>query len=288
VSTKMIQVKGLSHSYTNDDKYAVKNVSFEIAKGEIFGFLGPSGAGKSTVQNIMTGLLPIQTGEVLYDGRSIRDVEAKFYNQIGVSFEHPNLYSKLTALENLIYHSGLYDVPTEDPLKLLDMVGLRESANKKASNFSKGMKQRLVFARALMNNPKILFLDEPTSGLDPTTASKIKEVIYQKKKEGCTIFLTTHNMAAADELCDQVAFLYNGGIVAMDAPRKLKQQYGQKAMKVEYLEDGQLKSKLFFLDDPNDLHHFNQLIQSKQYETVHSQEATLEQIFIKLTGRGLE
>ncbi len=286
--TNMIKVKGLYHSYTNDDKYAVKDINFEITRGEIFGFLGPSGAGKSTVQNIMIGLLGLQTGEVLYEGRSIKEVKADFYNQIGVSFEHPNIYSKLTALENLIYHAGLFDVPTQDPMKLLDMVDLRESADKKASNFSKGMKQRLVFVRALINNPKILFLDEPTSGLDPSTASKIKDVIYQKKQEGCTIFLTTHNMAVADELCDRVAFLFNGSIVAMDSPRNLKLQYGQKAVKVEYLEKDQLKSKVFFLDNPDELNEFNGIISSKKFETIHSQEATLEQIFIKLTGRGLE
>lgn len=284
----IITVKGLYHSYTKNNQYAVKDINFDIAEGEIFGFLGPSGAGKSTVQNIMTGLLGLQTGEVLYDGQSIKDVQAELYNQIGVSFEHPNLYSKLTALENLIYHAGLYDVPTEDPMTLLEMVDLRESANKKASNFSKGMKQRLVFARALINNPKILFLDEPTSGLDPSTSKKIKDVIYQKKKEGCTIFLTTHNMAAADELCDRVAFLFNGGIVAMDSPRNLKLQYGQKAVKVEYLENDEIQSKLFFLDNSNDLNAFNQIVASKRFETIHSQEATLEQIFIKLTGRGLE
>lgn len=285
--SNMISVKGLHHSYTNNDQYAVKDINFEIPQGEIFGFLGPSGSGKSTVQNIMTGLLPLQTGEVLYEGKSIKDVKTDFYNQIGVSFEHPNLYSKLTALENLIFHAGLFDVPTKDPMELLEMVGLRESADKKASNFSKGMKQRLVFARALINNPKILFLDEPTSGLDPTTSKKIKDVIYQKKKEGCTIFLTTHNMAVADDLCDKVAFLFDGSIVAMDSPRKLKLHYGQKAVKVEYLVNDEIKSKLFYLDNPDERTQCNKMISSQNFETIHSQEATLEQIFIKLTGKGL-
>ncbi|AKL95757.1 ABC-type multidrug transport system, ATpase component [Clostridium aceticum] len=260
----------------------------KTAKGEIFGFLGPSGAGKSTVQNIMTGLLPLQKGDVLYEGQSLKEVSPDFYNQIGVSFEHPNLYSKLTAQENLVFFSGLFDTPTEDPIKLLDMVGLRESARKKAINFSKGMKQRLVFARALLNNPKILFLDEPTSGLDPTTANKIKGIIYQKKKEGCTIFLTTHNMMAADELCDRIAFLYNGKIVAMDSPRALKLQYGKKAVQVEYRDNKEIKSKLFFLNNKDELKAFNEIVSSQNVETIHTQEATLEQIFIKLTGRGLE
>jgi len=284
----MIKVSNLQHSYTNDNNYAVKDINFEIAEGEIFGFLGPSGSGKSTVQNIMTGLLPLQKGDVLYNGESLKNVSSSFYNQIGVSFEHPNLYSKLTAYENLLYFAGLFDVPTEDPLKLLDMVGLRDSAKKKTANFSKGMKQRLVFARALINKPKILFLDEPTSGLDPATANKVKEIIYQKKREGCTIFLTTHNMVAADELCDRVAFLYNGTIVAMDSPRNLKLEFGQKSILVEYRCDGEIKSKIFSLSNKEELKDFNEILSNQDVETIHTQEATLEQIFIKLTGRGLE
>ncbi len=167
------------------------------------------------------------------------------------------------------------------------MVGLREDGKKKASKFSKGMKQRLVFARSLINNPKILFLDEPTSGLDPTTANKIKDIIYKKKKEGCTIFLTTHNMAAADELCDRVAFLHDGKIVALDSPRKLKLQYGDKAVRVEYRDDKEIKSNLFFLNNKDELKAFNEIVNNRDVETIHTQEATLEQIFIKLTGRGL-
>lgn len=283
----MIEVKNLYHDYAGKGDYAVNNVSFSIEEGEIFGFLGPSGAGKSTVQNIMIGLLDLQKGNVNYNGKSIRNMGSDFFNRIGVSFEHPNLYTKLTGYENLRYYAGLFDVPTQDPVRLLDMVGLKDAAGKKASEYSKGMKQRLVFARAIINNPKILFLDEPLSGLDPTTASRIKDIIIQKKKEGCTIFLTTHNMFVADELCDRVAFINEGKIVAMDSPRNLKLKYGQKSVKLEYLENGKINSEILFLENEDDKELLKNLLYSKDIQTIHSQEATLEQIFIKLTGRGL-
>ncbi|MGE5586502.1 MAG: ABC transporter ATP-binding protein [Bacillota bacterium] len=283
----MIEVSHLFHDYTGEGRYAVSDVSFTISEGEIFGFLGPSGAGKSTVQNIMTGLLRLQEGEILYDGESVKALGSEFFNRIGVSFEHPNVYTKLTGFENLAYYAGLFDVPTQDPMKLLDMVGLREAAHRRAGAYSKGMKQRLVFARALINNPSIVFLDEPTSGLDPATASRIKDIIRQKQQEGCTVFLTTHNMFVADELCDRVAFLNEGRIVAMDSPRNLKLKYGEKSIKVEYREGGRVKSQVLFPEKEADRALLHDIIDRRDMLTIHSQEATLEQIFISLTGREL-
>ncbi len=283
----MISVKNLCHDYTGKGQYAINDVSFNIKKGEVFGFLGPSGAGKSTTQNIMTGLLKLQKGEVLYEDNSITKMKSEFYNNIGVSFEFHNLYTKLTGYENLKYFAGLFDVPTVDPMELLDMVGLRADANKRVANYSKGMRQRIVFARSLINNPKILYLDEPTSGLDPTTASQIRQLIKRKKEEGCTIFLTTHNMFAADDLCDRVAFLNEGKIVAMDTPRNLKMKHGEKSVAVEFAGEKGIKKSVFFLDNEEDKKQLNKIILNKQIQTIHSQEATLEQTFIKLTGRGL-
>lgn len=283
----MISVENLYHDYTGKEQYAVNDVSFNIKKGEVFGFLGPSGAGKSTTQNIMTGLLKLQKGEVLYEGNSITKMKSEFYNNIGVSFEFHNLYTKLTGYENLKYFAGLFDVPTTDPMELLDMVGLRADANKRVANYSKGMMQRIVFARSLINNPKMLYLDEPTSGLDPTTASQIRQLIKRKKEEGCTIFLTTHNMFAADDLCDRVAFLNEGKIVAMDTPRNLKMKHGEKSVVVEFAGEKGIKKSVFFLDNEEDKKQLNKIILNKEVQTIHSQEATLEQTFIKLTGRGL-
>ena len=283
----MIRVENVFHDYTGAGRFALKDVTFALDRGEIFGFLGPSGAGKSTMQNILTGLLKLQKGEVWYGNKSVRKLGADFFNSIGVSFEHPNLYNKLTGYENLKYYAGLFAVPTEDPMKLLERVNLRDDAHKRTGSFSKGMKQRLVFCRALINRPQILFLDEPTSGLDPATAELVKGVIREKQQEGCTIFLTTHNMFMADELCNRVAFLNEGVIAAMDSPKTLKLAYGEKSVKVEYTENNRSLSQIFFLDRPEDRELFHRLVDGRQIQTVHSQEATLEQIFIKLTGRGL-
>ncbi len=283
----MIDVKNLCHDYEGKGQLAVNHVTFHIEKGQIFGFLGPSGAGKSTVQNIMTGLLNLQQGEISYEGQDIRTVRTSFFNTIGVSFEHPYLYTKLSGYENLKYYAGLFDVRTEDPLKLLDKVGLGQAAHKSAGSYSKGMKQRLVFARALLNNPRILFLDEPLSGLDPATAKVIKDIIQDKSDSGTTIFLTTHNMYVADELCHQVAFLHAGKIVAMDTPRDLKLRYGERSVKVEYLEKNKVHSEILFTDQEKDKKQLQKLLDEKTIQTIHSQEASLEQIFIKMTGRGL-
>lgn len=283
----MIVVKDLYHDYEGKGTKAVDGVSFEIPDGAIFGFLGPSGAGKSTVQGIMTGLLKLQDGSVRYDGRDIGAMGREFFERIGVSFEHPNLYGKLTGYENLKYFAGLYKGPTEDPSELLELVGLSDAAGRRAAAYSKGMKQRLVFARALINRPSILFLDEPTSGLDPATSERIKALILRKRDEGCTVFLTTHNMRDADKLCDTVAFLNAGKIVAMDAPRELKLKYGSQSIKVERRTDGRVEAETLFPAREADRARLSELVASGKAETIHSQEASLEEIFIRLTGRGL-
>ena len=283
----MITVRDLSHDYEGKGRYAVFNVGFAIPDGKIFGFLGPSGSGKSTVQNIMTALLPIQNGDIEYDGLSVRDLKPSFFNTVGYSFELPNLYSKLTGYENLKFFAGLFTAETDDPLRVLDAVGLKQDANKRVGRYSKGMKQRLLFARSIINKPSILFLDEPMSGLDPTTSARIKEIILEKRAAGVTIFLTTHNMYAADELCDEVAFLHEGKIIAKDTPRNLKLAHGEKSVRVEYKTNGELATELFFPDKEEDARRLHELLVTNKAETVHSQEATLEQIFVKMTGRGL-
>lgn len=281
----MIKVRNLYHDYTGSGKYAVSDITFDIARGEIFGFLGPSGSGKSTVQNILTGLLKLQKGEVTYDGKPVNELGLSFFNRIGVSFEHPNVYRKLTAVENLKYYAGLYSVPTVDPLEVLEWVGLREHAGKKAGEFSKGMLQRLTLARALINKPDILFLDEPTSGLDPATAARIRELILKQRENGATIFLTTHNMELADRLCDTVAFMNEGKIAAMDNPNNLKLKYGRKEIVVTYEQEGELNTKSFSIEEKNGLAEMLKIIEPVK---IHSQEASLEDIFIKVTGRRLE
>ncbi|SKC76362.1 ABC transporter ATP-binding protein [Maledivibacter halophilus] len=284
----MIKVKKLYHSYTKDENYAVKDISFEVKRGEIFGFLGPSGAGKSTTQKILIGLLELQKGQVNINGHDIKTPKDELFNIIGVSFEAPNVYKKLSGLENLNFYKKMFSVKTQDSMELLRMVGLEEAAHKKAGGYSKGMLQRLVFARSMINNPKIWFLDEPTAGLDPNTTSDIKKIIKKKNDEGTTIFLTTHNMYIAEELCDRVAFINEGEIELIDSPRNLKLKYGKKLIKVEYKEERKLKKESFSMIKDTDKEKLNGLINTGKIETMHSQEATLEEIFINVTGRGLK
>lgn len=283
----MIKVEGLYHSYNRDGDYAVKNASFEVPKGEVFGFLGPSGAGKSTTQGILTGLLRLQEGKVNVAGYDVKELKRSMFNKIGMSFEQSNVYSALTARENLRFYSKLFDVPTEDPDTLLKLVGLFDVADKKAGEFSKGMKHRLTFARSMMNNPELWFLDEPTTGLDPAIAATIKEIVREKNKQGVTIFLTTHNMYIADELCNRVAFIVDGEIKLIDSPRNLKLQYGQNLVDVEYGDGGSLKKETFSTVDERDIKNLQELIGRKHIATMHTKEATLEEIFIKVTGREL-
>ena len=280
----MIQVSHVYHDYEGKGKCAVSDISFQVESGKIFGFLGPSGAGKSTIQNIMTGLLPLQKGEISYEGQSVRDLKTRFFNQIGVSFEQPNLYTSLTGLENLRYYAALFSVPTENPMELLDLVGLREDAGKRVSNYSKGMKQRLTFARSLLNKPKYLFLDEPTSGLDPKTAAGIRDLILKQRSRGAAIFLTTHSMELADALCDTVAFLYGGVIAANDSPDALKLRFGKREIRVLYRDNGAESERFFPMDDKAGLAEF---LKTADVIKLHSQEATLEEIFLRVTGKEL-
>ena len=284
----MIKVDNLYHSYSNDDVYAVNDVSFSIDKGEIFGFLGPSGAGKSTTIGVISGLLELQRGEINIEGnKRAAQPDKEFFNRIGVGFERPNVYKKLTGLDNLRFHASLYDRETEDPENILEMVGLADEAKNKTGTYSKGMMQRIGFARSMINNPDIWFLDEPTMGLDPTTANSIKGIIRKKQAEETTIFLTTHNMFVADELCERVAFIVDGKSAALDTPKNLKLKYGQPSVTIEYAEAGELKSDTFDMAAGAKA-ELQKFIGDYDVKTIHSDEPTLEEIFIKVTGRGLE
>jgi len=284
----MISVRELKHSYKRDGKYALHNVTFEIARGEVFGFLGPSGAGKSTTQGVLTGLLPLQEGEVTVAGYNMRRPRREMFNKIGVSFEQSNVYGKLTALENLNFYASLFDVPTADAKSLLKLVGLDHVADKRTDTFSKGMKHRLTFARSMLNRPELWFLDEPTTGLDPAISSQIKEIVREENQKGTTVFLTTHNMQVADELCNRIAFIVDGEIRLIDSPRNLKLQFGEKMVVVDHVLEGKRVQAQFSLTMPEDRAKLNDLVNTGQIEMMHTKEATLEQIFIKVTGRGLE
>lgn len=283
----MIEVNNLSFTYPGSSSETISDLNFSIAKGEIFGFLGPSGAGKSTTQKVLNGIVSGYTGSASFDGDEISSLNTSFYERIGVVFELPNLYSKFTALENLNFFRALYQGETEDPMSLLEMVGLSGDAHKRVGEFSKGMKMRLNFCRGLLNRPEMLFLDEPTSGLDPVNAKLIKDIIKEKKAQGVTIFLTTHNMFTADELCDRVAFLAQGRIALCDSPRQLKLDHGEKSLSVEWLNGGNQVKETFSFDEIKSSDRLIDILKNEPIETVHTNEATLEDIFIKTTGEVL-
>jgi fluoroquinolone transport system ATP-binding protein len=284
----MITVENLSFTYPKTAVPALSGLSFGIARGEIFGFLGPSGAGKSTTQKILIGLLKDFQGRVSVLGKDLKDWRADYYERIGVSFEAPNHYLKLTALENLRYFAALYGAATREPRGLLERVGLGADGDKPVSQFSKGMKNRLNVARALLHDPELLFLDEPTTGLDPVNARLIKELIEEQRGGGKTIFLTTHNMTVADELCDRVGFIVDGEVTLIDAPRELKLRYGQRIVRVEYQTAGRMAQRDFPLETLGDDAKFIALLRGGKVQTIHTLEATLEDIFIEVTGRRLE
>jgi fluoroquinolone transport system ATP-binding protein len=266
---------------------AVSNLAFAVQRHEIFGFLGPSGAGKSTTQNVLIGLLSGYRGSVNVLGRDLRAWDRSYYRRIGVAFEAPNHYLKLTARENLQLFAGLHGGTTEDPDAVLERVGLRQDADKLVGEFSKGMRGRLTLARALLHRPELLFLDEPTAGLDPVTARRIRQVIREARTSGATVFLTTHDMVTADELCDRVAFLVSGQIAALDSPRSLRLAYGRRVVRVEAASDGKRIEREFLLGGLADTPDFLNLLRSGTVETIHTLETTLEDVFVQVTGRTL-
>jgi fluoroquinolone transport system ATP-binding protein len=282
----MIRLRDLHYRYPGSDADTIRAMSFTIEKGEIYGFLGPSGAGKSTTQNILIKLLTGFKGDVSVFNKDLKKWGFDYYNSIGVGFELPNHYPKLSGLENLKFFSSFYSQPSHDPMQLLDMVGLQEAANQKTEDYSKGMKMRLNFVRAMLHDPELYFFDEPTSGLDPANARNIKNIILDLKNRGKTIFLTTHNMHDADELCDRVAFITEGTIEAEAAPKDLKLKYGKPLLKIEYLNSG-LQTDTFPLDGLSENGAFQEILKAYQIVSIHSAEATLEEVFFKVTGKSL-
>ena len=281
----MICVESLRFSYTKSA--FIEDVNFQVKPGEIFGFLGPSGAGKSTLQKILTGLLTNYSGKVTVNGEEPKNHKNSFYENIGVDFEFPSLYEKLTAKENLKFFASLYK-NQRDINELLSSVGLTSDADKKVSDYSKGMKSRLNFIKALLHDPAILFLDEPTSGLDPSNSRIMKDLVLAEKKKGKTIILTTHNMFDATELCDRVAFIVDGKISALDTPHNLIMSKGSSKIRYTYLVNGKECTSEISVDQTSKDELLIRLIQNNQILSIHSGEPTLNDIFVELTGRHLQ
>ncbi|MFH1130760.1 MAG: ABC transporter ATP-binding protein [Chloroflexota bacterium] len=281
-----ITAENLTYSY--DQLLAVDHINFDVGEGEILGFLGPNGAGKSTTIKMLTGQLLPKEGRATLLGMDVARQPKKVQTQIGVCFEFTNLYETMSGIENLKLFASLFGVIDFDAEALLKRVGLDGRGKDKVEGYSKGMKQRLMVARTLVNRPKILFLDEPTEGLDPASAQTIRGLILEEQARGATVFLTTHDMHEADKLCQRVAFIDQGRIVALDTPHALKQQYGKRMLRAEVQDaEGSLQTREIILDREQTPSEVEALFKGEQVITIHSEEATLEDIFIRITGRGL-
>ena len=281
------QVENLRFRYPASKRDTIQGVSFDIQEGEIFGFLGPSGAGKSTTQKILIKLLESYSGTIQYFGRDLKSLGKAYYEEIGVGFEMPVHFSKMTALENLKFFARFYQ-KTANYQELMERVGLWQHKDIKVGEYSKGMKVRLNFVRSMLNQPRVLFLDEVTNGLDPKNARIIKDMIVEYRDQGGTVFLTTHLMNDVEQLCGRIAFCVDGKLMETATPRELKLKYGKREVKVEYLEGGNTIDSHFPMEDIGTNQDFLSLLKEKPIETIHSGETSMEEIFILMTGVDLK
>ena len=282
-----IDVDGARFAY--GAREVVKGVSFQVAPGEVLGFLGPNGAGKSTTIRMLTGQLKPSAGEVHVLGRDVHKERAHVMGRVGVCFEEKNLYPMMSAEENLRFFARLYGVPHPDThiRSLLDLVGLGARGRDRVAGYSKGMRQRLMIARALVHDPDVLLLDEPTDGLDPVSSEAVRDVIRARVEAGNAVLLTTHDMHEADELSNRVAFLNEGTVYAIDTPENLKLAHGQRVVKVRLRDGDGMREESVPLDDAQAGARVQALIDGGDVVTVHTAEATLEDVFLGMTGRGL-
>ena len=277
-----IEIEHLNKHY--GEVRAVDDVSLSAREGEILGLLGHNGAGKTTTIRMLTGRARPTSGTARVCGHDVVHERERMKPLINLVFEEQNLYERLSGRENLQLFAELYGLPKARVEELLEAVRLQEAAKRKVKTYSSGMKQRLLVARALLNRPRVLFLDEPTRGLDPTSAREVRDMVREQAGKGTTVFLTTHYMEEADELCDRVAFLSSGRIVALDSPRELKLRYGERTALV--LLDSR-EEHVVGLDDPRDAERLQAWMADGRVLTVHSREGTLEDVFINLAGRPL-
>ena len=272
----MITVEKITKRFGN--KTALNQIQFNVDKGEIFGFLGPSGAGKTTLINILTGQLKADEGTTQLLGKDTKDLTPEDLTRIGLVGDSSGYYEKLSLEKNLIVYAKIYGLPNSRVDEVLEQVGLLESKKTIAEKLSTGMRQRMFLARALLNRPELLFLDEPTSGLDPMTSKKIHRLLEELKAAGTTIFLTTHDMVEATEMCDRISLLNQGDLVEIGTPRDIIQKYNkEKRVKVTFMDHSEQVMAFEDLKDQD----------MTQVELIHSMEPTLEDIFIQLTGEKL-
>jgi ABC-2 type transport system ATP-binding protein len=265
-------------------KQVISDVTIDIRQGELIGFLGPSGAGKTTIIRILTGQLKQNKGVAKILGKDSKTLNHEIYSQIGIVSDNSGLYESMNAHDNLTLFAKILNSDNSRVAMLLEKVGLKDHAKKQVKKFSRGMKQRLVLARAMLNNPKILFLDEPTSGLDPSTSVDVHKLMLDMKKDGTTFFLTTHNMTEAEKLCDRIALFNEGKVVELGTLDELSQKYNtEKRVKIRHNTGEFEELSLTAENSPR----IAELISGNRIMNMHTMEPSLEQIFLKVTGREL-
>lgn len=272
----LIEAKHITHSF--GEKRILEDISFTVEKGEVIGLLGPSGAGKTTLVNILTGQLKASGGSVRVCGGDAKNLET------GIMMDSFGLYERLSVWENLRIFADIYRVSAERIEALLDRTGLREARNTRVSRLSKGMRGRVNLCRALLKEADILYLDEPTSGLDPATTWKIHQLIEEESQSGTTVFLTTHNMHEAEELCDRVMLLNEGKIVEQGTPEDIRTRYNALNEIEVTLKDGE-KQVIRNARESEDI--LAEWMRAERIVAIHSSEPDLEKVFLRITGRRL-
>lgn len=272
-------------SFRFGEKQILNHITFRVQEGEIFGLLGPSGAGKTTLIKVLTGQLRQQEGAAALFGTDTRNLGEAQRRQTGTMMDHFGLYERLSVFDNLAFYADIYGTPRSHIREILENIGLAESRNLAVSKLSKGMKNRLSLARALMNGARLLFLDEPTAGLDPATTREIHTVLRRQKEKGTTVFLTTHNMFEAGQLCDRIALLCSGSIIESGRPADICRKYNHLNQLRVTLKSGET---VLLENGRGAAERIKEYLENERIEAIHSTEPTLEAVFIELTGKGLE
>ena len=267
---------------------AVDDLSLEAGSGEIFGFLGPNGAGKTTTIRVLTGVLRPTSGSVRIAGHALPAKLEKVLSFCGYVPDTEDHFEELSGRENLRIYASLYGLPKERVDGALDRLELGEAAGLKVSRYSKGMRKKLLIAREILHRPKVLFCDEPTANLDAHSTGVVRRILKELRDDGTTVFLTTHDMAEVEELCDQVAILARGKLVEWDTPAAFMTRNAERKVRVEREVAGRQFREVFDLDDPVARDALAEQIRTNAELRVHSMDFRFEDVFRKLTGDAYE